>query len=126
LAPTPPPGAGVTLRCVLRGHDGPIDALAWSPDGGLLATGSYDRTARLWRAVDGAAVAVLPPGGPAPSRHPWYPRPVFHPFRPDLLATVSDQEQTVRMWQLDPALVPIDPRRRLARSLHSRSIRSRT
>ena len=34
----------------LRGHTGPVNALAFSQDGKLLASCSGDGTARLWRA----------------------------------------------------------------------------
>ena len=49
----------------LHGHTGAIRDIAFSPDGSHLATASDDGTARIWRASDGRAVAVLesPPGG---------------------------------------------------------------
>jgi WD40 repeat protein len=40
-----------------------VDALAVSPDGRLLATGSTDRTGRLWRIADGRLLHVLPHRG---------------------------------------------------------------
>jgi eukaryotic-like serine/threonine-protein kinase len=37
----------------LRGHDGPVTFLAWSPDGQALASVSRDRTVRTWDAARG-------------------------------------------------------------------------
>ena len=37
-----------TTARVLKGHEGPVDAVAISPDGRWLVTGSWDKTARLW------------------------------------------------------------------------------
>ena len=42
---------------VLEGHSGPVVALAPSPDGAMLASASWDRSARLWPLQGGAARA---------------------------------------------------------------------
>jgi WD40 repeat protein len=38
------------LRATLSGHHGPVYAVAFSPDGALLATASSDGTTRIWNA----------------------------------------------------------------------------
>lgn len=43
----------------LRGHGGPVRAIAVAPDGALAATGSFDQSVILWRLERGAAEAVL-------------------------------------------------------------------
>jgi WD40 repeat protein len=47
-----------TPRATLTGHDRAVNAVAISPDGTWLATGSSDRTARTW-AADGTPRATL-------------------------------------------------------------------
>ncbi len=44
---------------VLRSHTDWIDRARFSPDGGLVATGSHDGTARVWETKTGAPLAVL-------------------------------------------------------------------
>jgi WD40 repeat protein/serine/threonine protein kinase len=46
-------------RSVLRGHEGAVSAVAISPDGKRLASGSADGTARLWDTATGELIAVL-------------------------------------------------------------------
>ena len=46
-------------RAVLNGHSDMSSAMAISPDGRLVASGSRDGTARLWSLPDGAMLAVM-------------------------------------------------------------------
>ncbi len=51
---------GSLERTRLTGHDGPVSSVAWSADGGWLATGCEDGRARLFGA-DGTLVRTVPP-----------------------------------------------------------------
>jgi len=53
------PGAPETRAQELRGHGGPVRAVAVSPDGALAVTGSFDQSVILWRLGAGSAEAVL-------------------------------------------------------------------
>ncbi len=44
---------------VLRGHRSVVRAVAWSPDGGRIATASQDRDVRVWDAEHGTELLVL-------------------------------------------------------------------
>ena len=74
------------------GHSGPVHAVAYSPDGQMLATGSEDRTVKIWRVADGATLHRL-------TGHTGIVKSVA--FAPDgqLLATGSVDE-TVRIWRV--------------------------
>lgn len=63
-------------------------ALAWSPDGELVATGGQHERARVWRA-SGELARELPGGGPWVEHVAWAPRG-------DRLATASGR--VVRVW----------------------------
>jgi WD40 repeat protein len=43
----------------LRGHDHVVESVAWSPDGKRLATGSEDRTVKVWDAASGKELLTL-------------------------------------------------------------------
>jgi U3 small nucleolar RNA-associated protein 13 len=50
---------GLAPGLVLRGHKRGVWAVAFSPVEQVLASGSGDRTVRLWSAVDGACLRTL-------------------------------------------------------------------
>ena len=51
-------GAGAVAAhppsALLRGHEGPVAAVDWSPEAGLLLTGGHDRNVYVWRRAPAA------------------------------------------------------------------------
>jgi WD40 repeat protein len=45
---------------VLRGHTSYVYPVTYSPDGQWIASGSWDKTVRVWDAVTGESCAILP------------------------------------------------------------------
>lgn len=48
------------LVSTLDNHEEPVNSLAFSPDGTILASGSWDGTSKLWRVTDGSLMHVFP------------------------------------------------------------------
>ena len=53
-----------------KGHFGPVNALAFSPDGTRLATGGADGTLRLWDTTARRDAVSIPQDGPSHSEFP--------------------------------------------------------
>ena len=47
-------------KLVLKGHGNPVSAAAYSPDGKIVATGSWDKSIKLWHSETGKMLETLP------------------------------------------------------------------
>lgn len=87
--PALPPG--VTLLSTLAGHEHAVDTVAFDRQGETLASGSYDKTVKLWEASSGKLLRTLK-GHQSPVGNV-----AFDP-QGETLASGSD-DKTVKLWE---------------------------
>jgi WD40 repeat protein len=77
---------------ILQGHKNVVHSVGFSPDGLQLASGSWDRTIRLWDVMPGTQTAILE-GHSA--------EVLFVAFSPDGLQLASGScDGTIRLWDV--------------------------
>jgi WD40 repeat protein len=93
------PDRPALLGSPLTGHTAEIHAVAFSPDGNTLATGSADNTVRLWNVAD--AAHPQPIGGPLTGPQNEILAVEFSPDGATL--AVGSRDKTLRLWDVhDP------------------------
>ncbi|CAG7848072.1 COMPASS-like H3K4 histone methylase component WDR5B {ECO:0000303/PubMed:19567704} Short=AtWDR5B {ECO:0000303/PubMed:19567704} [Serendipita indica DSM 11827] len=82
------------LLFILRGHTRSVNAVAFSPDGRRVVSGSDDRTVRLWDVETGAQI-----GSPLEGHTGWVMSVAFSPDGQRIVSGSSDR--TVRLWDVE-------------------------
>ncbi|MEO3749631.1 hypothetical protein [Streptomyces sp. B6B3] len=84
--------ADLGLEHLLTGHQAPVDALVFDPEGGTLATGSADGSVRLWDVTTGEERRTLP------GNDDWVSAVGFSPD--GRILAMGGDDGTVRVWDL--------------------------
>ncbi|MEP0763419.1 MAG: WD40 repeat domain-containing protein [Chloroflexota bacterium] len=93
--------ANPRLLATLRGHTDDVEAVAFSPDGGRIASGSSDETIRLWDATSGASVLTIDAqetGARIWVRDIAYSRDGTHLISCSALMAARQPAGTIRLW----------------------------
>jgi len=81
-----------------EGHTNLVNSVAFSPDGRLLASGSYDKTIKLWEVATGSLVRTLR------GHTDWVSSVAFSPDGKLLASGSSDN--TIKLWNVAGKFAP--------------------
>ena len=76
----------------LKGHTDSVNSVAFSPDGGTIASGSRDNTIRLWDAVTGSHKHTLK------GHTSWVGSIAFSPDGGTIASSGFWDDDTIRLW----------------------------
>ncbi|KAJ7732746.1 WD40 repeat-like protein [Mycena maculata] len=82
------------LQGVLRGHNGEVNSVAFSPDGRRIVSGSYDNTVRIWDAETQEQIRE-----PLHGHNSWVTSVAFSPDGRRIVSGSNDN--TVRIWDAE-------------------------
>ncbi len=80
----------------LVGHRDRLTSVHWSPDGAWIASADEDGVVMVWDAATGRRLALIETGTDK------VPAAVFSPVPGDLRLVVVNNDETARIWRLDP------------------------
>ncbi|NEQ66887.1 MAG: hypothetical protein F6K21_15560, partial [Symploca sp. SIO2D2] len=81
-----------SLLTTLKGHSHGVNAIAYSPDGAILASASHDNTVKLWNAQDGSLLTTLQ------GHANWVNAIAYSPDGTTLASASHDN--TVKLWNV--------------------------
>lgn len=81
------------LRHTLKGHSKRVDCVAFSQDGAIIASGSWDRTVKLWSTATGACLQTLE------GHEAYVPVVAFSPSGATVASGSGDE--TVKIWSTE-------------------------
>jgi WD40 repeat protein len=87
--------APTEMIAVLKGHGDTIDTVAISPDGTMFATGSFDKTIRLWDSASGKEIRVYA----GPQAHTGQVLSIAFSPKGDMLAS-GGGDNTAKVWDV--------------------------